>query len=172
MQKSFITIPGWVFPTSAWCLHRLWRLRNKQTKKVSVLKKWRCEVNLDWILNPTHAEIWGSISRISGAGQGWNRGILCRLGVAVRNSAFCEASLNPERTHNDLTLLIQPMLNMKDIGRHDFHIVNSHLSLSFKNGWSLLIHTFLPFPDTEICGLYTWTDKGGQFNFWSHVVNY
>lgn len=59
-----------------------------------------------------------------------------RLKLAVRNSAFCEASLNPGRMQNDLILLIQPMLNMKDIGRHDFHIVNSYLrSLSFKNGW-------------------------------------
>lgn len=32
------------------------------------------------------------------------------------------------------------MLNMKDIGRHDFHIVNPYFrSLSFKNGWSLFV---------------------------------
>lgn len=63
------------------------------------------------------------------------RGISYRLRLAARNSVFCEASLNHEKMHNDLIFLLQPMLNMKDIGRHDFHIVNSYMrSLSFKNG--------------------------------------
>lgn len=78
-----------------------------------------------------------------------------RFELAASNSAFCEASLKPERMHNDLILLKQPLLNMKDIGRHDFYIVNPYLrSLSFKNGWSLRICTFLPFPYTERGGIY------------------
>lgn len=78
-----------------------------------------------------------------------------RFELAASNSAFCEASLKPERMHNDLILLKQPLLNMKDIGRHDFYIVNPYLrSLSFKNVWSLRICTFLPFPYTERGGIY------------------
>lgn len=125
------------------------------------------------MLYPIRACVSGNISRISNAGQGSKRGILYRFGLAASNSAFCEASLKPERMHNHLILLTQPLLNVKDIGRHGFHIVNPYLrSLSFKNVWSSSVCTFLPFPYTEGGGLYIWTNTRGQFNFQTHSCNY
>lgn len=80
----------------------------------------------------------------------------CCIGLylASESSAF-RTSLNLKKKHNYLFLLIQPMLNMKDIGRPDLHTANLHFrSLSFKNVCSLSISTFLPFPDRNMQALH------------------
>lgn len=90
----------------------------------------------------------------SQSGQDSKRGLLYRLVPASESSAF-RTSLNLKKKHNYLFLLIQPMLNMKDIGRPDLHTANPHFrSLSFKNVCSLSISTFLPFPDRNMQALH------------------